>query len=126
MIKYKKILTDIIRNKNHWSDLKIELSKYNIDNREEGIKDTSAGQIFEVFAKYYFLTSPEVDGLYTDVWLYDEIPLSTKTKLDLGTVEYGIDLLLKTVNDEYIAVQCKFKNDETSKLLTQQLYNRIL
>jgi superfamily II DNA or RNA helicase len=116
MIKYKKILTDIIRNKGHWSDLKVELSKYNIDNREEGIKDTSAGQIFEVFAKYYLLTSPEVDGLYTDVWLYDEIPLSTKTKLDLGTVEYGIDLLLKTVKDEYIAVQCKFKNDETSKL----------
>ena len=116
MIKYKKILTDIIRNKSHWSNLKVELSKYNIHNREEGIKDTSAGQIFEVFAKYYFLTSPEVDGLYTDVWLYNEIPLSTKTKLDLGTVEYGIDLLLKTVKDEYIAVQCKFKNDETSKL----------
>ena len=116
MIKYKKILADIIRNKSHWSDLKIELSRYNIDNREEEIKDTSAGQIFEVFAKYYFLTSPEVNGLYTDVWLYDEIPLSTKTKLDLGTVEYGIDLLLKTVKDEYIAVQCKFKNDETSKL----------
>jgi superfamily II DNA or RNA helicase len=116
MIKYKKILADIIRNKSHWGDLKIELSRYNIDNREEGIKDTSAGQIFEVFTKYYFLTSPEVDGLYTDVWLYDEIPLSTKTKLDLGTVEYGIDLLLKTVNDEYIAVQCKYKNDETSKL----------
>ena len=116
MFKYKKILSGIIQGKTIWTDLKPELSKYNIDNREEGIKDTSAGKIFEVFTKYYFLTSPEVDGLYSDVWLYDEIPLSTKTKLDLGTVEYGIDLLLKTVNDEYIAVQCKFKNDETSKL----------
>ncbi len=116
MLKYKKILSGIIQDKTNWTDLKPESSKYNIDNREEGIKDTSAGKIFEVFTKYYFLTSPEVDGLYSDVWLYDEIPLSTKKKLDLGRVEYGIDLLLKTVNDEYIAVQCKFKNDETSKL----------
>ena len=116
MLKYKKILSDIIQGKQHWNDLKPELSRYNIDNREAGIKDTSAGQIFEVFAKYYFLTAPEIDGLYSDVWLYDEIPLSTKAKLDLGTVEYGIDLLLKTLDDKYIAVQCKFKNDETSKL----------
>lgn len=116
MIKYKNILTDIIRGKNHWNELKPELSKYNIDNREKGIKDTSAGKIFEVFTKYYFLTAPEVDGLYADVWLYDEIPLNVKTKLNLGTVEYGIDLLLKTIKEEYIAVQCKFKNDETSKL----------
>jgi len=116
MIKYKKILSDIIKDKNYWTDLKPELSKFNTDNREEGIKDTSAGKIFEVFSKYYFLTAPELDGQYSDVWLYDEIPLTVKESLDLRTVEYGIDLLLKTYNNEYIAVQCKFKNDETSKL----------
>jgi predicted helicase len=116
MIKYKKILSDIIKDKNYWTDLKPELSKYNIDNREEGIKDTSAGKIFEVFSKYYFLTAPELDGQYSDVWLYDEIPFTIKETLDLGTIEHGIDLLLKTYNNEYIVVQCKFKNDETSKL----------
>lgn len=116
MIKYKKILTDIIEEKKCWTELKTELSKYNVDDREKGLKDTTAGKIFEVFTKYYFLTAPEVDGLYSQVWLYDEIPLDVKNSLDLGTVEYGIDLLLKTTNQEYIAVQCKFKNDETSKL----------
>lgn len=113
---YKERLSQIIKEKNHWPDLKIEISKYNIDNRDEKLKDTSAGKIFEVFAKYYFLTAPEFDGLYTDIWLYHEIPLKTKEALDLGTVEYGIDLLLKTINNKYVAVQCKFKNDETSKL----------
>lgn len=116
MIKYEKILTDIIEGKKCWTELKTELSKYNVDDREKGIKDTTAGKIFEVFTKYYFLTAPEVDGLYSHVWLYDEIPLDVKNSLDLGTVEYGIDLLLKTTSQEYIAVQCKFKNDETSKL----------
>ena len=116
MIKYEKILTNIIEEKNCWTELKTELSKYNIDDREKRIKDTTAGKIFEVFTKYYFLTAPEVDGLYSQVWLYDEIPLDVKNSLDLGNVEYGIDLLLKTTNQEYISVQCKFKNDETSKL----------
>jgi len=93
MNKYKKILTDIIEEKKCWTELKKELSKFNIDDREKGIKDTTAGKIFEVFTKYYFLTAPEVDGLYSQVWLYDEIPLDVKNSLDLGTVEYGIDLL---------------------------------
>lgn len=113
---YTERLSHIIKGKNHWSDLKNELSKYNIDNRDEKLKDTSAGKIFEVFSKYFFLSAPEFDGHYTNVWLYNEIPLQIKETLDLGTVEYGIDLLLKTIDNKYIAVQCKFKNDETSKL----------
>jgi len=116
MNRYKETLREIIKNKSNWSDLKEELSKYNVDDKAAGVKDTSAGQIFEIFTKYYFLTAPEVEGLYDDVWLYDEIPLEIKNELDLGSVEYGVDLLLKTIDDEYIAVQCKFKNDETSKL----------
>lgn len=116
MKKYKETLLQIIKDKNHWSDLKTELSKYNIDNKAEALKDTSAGKIFEVFAKYYFLTAPEFDGVYINIWLYDEIPLKIKETLALGSVEYGIDLLLETTNNKYIAVQCKFKNDETSKL----------
>ncbi|MFA7327677.1 MAG: hypothetical protein WC121_13500 [Candidatus Kapaibacterium sp.] len=33
MRKYKNILSDIIQDKSNWTDLKLELSKYNIDNR---------------------------------------------------------------------------------------------
>ena len=41
MYKFKNLLSELIKDKNHWSDLKTELSKFNIDNRKEGIKDTS-------------------------------------------------------------------------------------
>ena len=111
MDKYKNILAEIIKGKTQWPDLKTELSKYNIHK-----EDTSAGKIFEVFTKYYFLTAPEHIGQYEKVWLYDDIPLKVKEKLDLGKVEHGIDLLLKSSSEEYIAVQCKFKNNESSKL----------
>tara|TARA_B100000780_G_scaffold211265_1_gene151137 strand:+ start:54 stop:551 length:498 start_codon:yes stop_codon:yes gene_type:complete len=116
MDRYKKILSEIIKGKNQWSDLKIELSKHNIDNRALGQKDTTAGIVFEVFTKYYFLTAPEFDGEYSDVWLYDEIPLNIKEKFGLGRVEHGMDLLLKSHSGEYTSVQCKFSNDESTKL----------
>ena len=64
MLKYQQILTEIIKGKTEWVGLKTELSKYNIDDRIEGLKDTSAGKIFEVFTKYYFLTAPEHIGQY--------------------------------------------------------------
>ena len=51
MLKYQQILTEIIKGKTEWAGLKTELSKYNIDNRTKGLKDTSAGKIFEVFAR---------------------------------------------------------------------------
>ena len=79
MDKYKNILAEIIKGKTQWPDLKTELSKYNIHK-----EDTSAGKIFEVFTKYYFLTAPEHIGQYENVWLYDDIPLKVKEKLDLG------------------------------------------
>ena len=66
MDRYKKILSEIIKGKNQWSDLKTELSKHNIDNRALGQKDTTAGIVFEVFTKYYFLTALEFDGEYYD------------------------------------------------------------
>lgn len=59
MVKYKNILSEIIKDKKQWSNLKVELSKHNIDNRSLGQKDTTAGIVFEVFTKYYFLTAPQ-------------------------------------------------------------------
>lgn len=116
MRQYYNKLTELIQGRTSWGELKYELSKYNIDNRETKTKDTSAGKIFEVFAKYYFLCVPELKGDYQNVWLYDEIPFLIKESLKLGNVEYGIDLLLETYDKRFYAVQCKFKNDETSKL----------
>ena len=36
MDRYKKILSEIIKGKNQWSDLKVELSEHNINNRSLG------------------------------------------------------------------------------------------
>ena len=116
MKKFYKLLAHLLKNKQSWAELKVELSKYNVDDIQSGKKDTSAGKIFEVFAKHYFLNAPELENHYKNVWLDIEIPDKVKESLSLVKIEHGLDILLETVEGKFLAVQCKFKNDETSKL----------
>ena len=116
MTEYKNILTELIKDKETWRQLKPELSKYNVHSVDTGEKDTRAGKIFEVFTKYYFLASPTEKDNYKEVWLFEDTPLEVRKKLNLGNQDYGVDLILQDVEDQYFVVQCKYKNDETSKL----------
>jgi superfamily II DNA or RNA helicase len=116
MTNYKSILTELIKNKETWRQLKPELSKFNVHSVDTGEKDTRAGKIFEVFTKYYFLASPTEKDNYRNVWLFEDTPLEVRKKLNLGNQDYGVDLILQDLEDQYFVVQCKYKNDETSKL----------
>jgi superfamily II DNA or RNA helicase len=116
MTKYKKILTELIKDKETWRELKVELSKYNVHSTVTAEKDTRAGKIFEVFTKLYFLVSPTEKDNFKNVWLFEETPLEVRNKLNLGNQDYGVDLILQDLEDQYFVVQCKYKNDESSKL----------
>jgi superfamily II DNA or RNA helicase len=116
MTEYKNILTKLIKDKETWRELKPELSKYNVHSTEMLEKDTRAGKIFEVFTKLYFLVSPTEKDNFKNVWLFEETPLEVRNKLNLGNQDYGVDLVLQDVEDLYFVVQCKYKNDESSKL----------
>lgn len=116
MTEYKNILTELIKDKATWRELKPELSKYNVHSTETTEKDTRAGKIFEVFAKLYFLVSPTEKDNFKNVWLFEETPLEVRNKLNLGNQDYGVDLILQNLEDQYFVVQCKYRNDESSKL----------
>lgn len=116
MTEYKNILTELIKDKETWKELKNELSKYNVHSIKTAEKDTRAGKIFEVFTKNYFLVSPTEKDNFKNVWLFEETPLEVRNKLNLGNQDYGVDLVLQDLEDQYFVVQCKYKNDESSKL----------
>jgi len=116
MKNYNQILIELLDNVKTWSELKIGLESYNTTKTNTTTKRTIAGNIFEYFAKYYFLTAPIQTELYKNVWLYNEIPLNISKKLKLPPVDHGIDILLQGINGDFHAVQCKFKNDELKKL----------
>jgi superfamily II DNA or RNA helicase len=116
MNKENQILIELLNGVENWSDLKVKLEKYNTSQTEKTTKKTQAGKIFEVFTKYYLQTDPKKTELYKNVWLYDEVSTEIREELRLPSIDHGIDLLLRDFDNNFHAVQCKFKNDETKSL----------
>jgi len=116
MKNYNQILIACLEGIENWTDLKSKLEQYNTSQTTTTVKKTTAGNIFEYFAKYYFLNDPKQTELFKEVWLYSEIPLEILERLKLPPVDHGIDLLLQDYDNDFHAVQCKFKNDEFKKL----------
>lgn len=113
-MNYKNIFLKLLDDISTWSELKSKLEIYNTSKTDTTEKDTTAGKLFEYFAKYYFLADSEQSQLYTDVWLYEEIDSLLKEELGLPSIDKGVDLLLKDSQGRYTVVQCKFKNNEES------------
>ena len=67
------------------------------------------GKAFERLMKNFLLTYPEYQGKFSDVWLWNDFPF----KNELGTVDLGIDIVCKTSDGEFWAVQCKFYAETT-------------
>lgn len=101
-------IKEILNNSRNWPAVKIKIN--HIAN-EYG--KTYVGQLFEEFAKLYFLHEPTVKADFINVWLYKDIPHDIKKYLGLGKVEHGVDLLLEDNENRLIAVQCKYRTDES-------------
>lgn len=71
------------------------------------------GARFELLIKNWFLTTKLYSDNIKEIWLWDDFPY----KNQFGGSDSGIDLVLHNLEDEYIAIQCKFykENNEISK-----------
>ena len=71
------------------------------------------GARFEFLIKNWFLTTKLYSDNIKEIWLWDDFPY----KNQFGGSDSGIDLVLHNLEDEYIAIQCKFykENSEISK-----------
>lgn len=112
MSKLNNILIEILKPSKSWSDIHDGLKQFNTAQSKISKKKTIAGKLFELFSKYYYQTNPNYLSEIKEVYLYEEIPQSVLKKLRLPDIDHGVDLLLQDYDDNYYAVQCKFKNDE--------------
>lgn len=63
------------------------------------------GTRFEHLIKSYLLSDPKYSGVVETVWMWEDFPF----RQSLGSLtDTGIDLVVKTFEDEFWAVQCKF------------------
>ena len=65
--------------------------------------------------KFETLSVLFLKSLYPVVWLQKEIPNDIKTLLNLPSKDMGIDIVCQTTDNQYVAVQCKFRRPSKSK-----------
>jgi predicted helicase len=80
------------------------LDKY----RKLSFSERDKGDRFERLMQAYMQTDPTYSNLFNYVWLWNEFP----SKMDLGGKDVGIDMVARTYDGDYWAIQCKcFQKD---------------
>ena len=102
----------IFRQSNNWKEFTKHLSSLNSKDK---------GDAFEQITRFYLRLDPKYATKLKEVWLYNEIPTDVQKKLNLPTKDQGIDLVAKTKDDEYWAIQCKYKTDETKPITWREI-----
>ncbi len=76
--------------------------KFSFSERDKGDK-------FERLMQAYLQTDPRYANLLSNVWLWNDFP----AKKDFGGKDTGIDLVAKTFNGDYWAIQCKCYQEDS-------------
>lgn len=97
-----------ILNIRSWNELKQNILN-NSTKKEKG-------DIFELLTKYYLLINPIYKTKLKEVWLLNEVPTEIKNYINLPDNDEGIDLIAQTKDDEYWAIQCKYRSDEDTSI----------
>lgn len=77
--------------------------------RDKSFSERDKGERFERLMQAYLQTDPMYSNRFSNVWLWNEFPF----KKDFGGKDTGIDLVAKTINNEYWAIQCKCYQEKT-------------
>jgi len=86
-----------------------------------GLPDKQKGDLFEQLVKAYLLLDPEYATKLAEVWIHHEVPEAIRAKLNLPDADQGIDLIARTKEGEFWAIQCKYRDDATHPLPWREL-----
>lgn len=77
--------------------------------RKMSKNEREKGEYFEKLMQRFFKTAPMYSDFVEHSWLWSEFP----SRKDFGGKDLGIDLVIKTFDGKYWAVQCKFYAEGT-------------
>jgi predicted helicase len=84
------------------------LQKY----RDTSFSERDKGYRFERLMQSFLKVYPLYEGLFTSIWLWNEFP--SRADFGSGDKDLGIDLVAKTKNSDYWAIQCKCYQEDAS------------
>jgi superfamily II DNA or RNA helicase len=97
----------LIAKLNSWKEFK---------NALDPLSKLEKGKAFEELTKYYLLCNTTYSNTLKHVWLQKEVPPSVIKKLNLPSNDQGIDLIAETKDGLFWAIQCKYLQDEDTRL----------
>ena len=103
---------DLISNATCWADFERSLAALGADQK---------GRLFEELTRLYLLTDPTFATKLTVVWHHSSVPTKVADELDLQRPEIGVDLIARTRDGDYWAIQCKFHQDRTQNVTYDEL-----
>jgi predicted helicase len=74
------------------------------------------GDCFEVLTHLFLQLNPHYSTKIENVWLLKNVPSNVREHLNLPGPDEGIDLVAKTRDGEYWAIQCKYMENEDRSL----------
>ncbi len=102
----------ILRSCSNWSDFRTAL---------ENLPPKEKGDAFEVLTQLYLRIEPKYATKLSDVWRLSDVPSAVRKHLRLPLLDEGIDLVAKTRDGAFWAIQCKYRSDETKSLTRRDL-----
>jgi predicted helicase len=84
------------------------LQKY----RDTSFSERDKGYRFERLMQSFLKTYPLYDGQFDSIWLWNEFP--SRADFGSGDKDLGIDIVARTQNGDYWAVQCKCYQEDAS------------
>ncbi len=102
-MNFKSLISKV----NSWKEFK---------NALEPLSKLEKGKAFEELTKYYLLCNTTYSNTLKHVWLQKEVPPSVIKKLNLPSNDQGIDLIAETKDGSFWAIQCKYLQDEDTRL----------
>jgi superfamily II DNA or RNA helicase len=86
-----------------------------------GLNEKEKGNAFEELTLQYLRLHPTYATILDTVWHQRNIPHAIRKKLKLPITDEGIDLVARTKEGSYWAIQCKYHEDENHSLTRKEL-----
>lgn len=93
---------NILQKLNKFEDI-YEISK-NLSNKQKG-------DIFEIITYFIFRLHPNYKNITKNIYLFCDIPPHLLKNLNIPDKDKGIDLVWETIDNEFYAIQCKFRSN---------------
>ena len=102
----------LLKTANSWADFRAGV---------QPMTKKEKGDCFEELTKHFLLLDPTYATKLKKVWLLLSVPPDIHELLNLPGPDEGIDLVAETKEGEFWAIQCKYREDETSTLTRTDL-----